>query len=79
MSIPQQYFVNYKTRMRQILGGRGIDHEANVKQALKDGYVEVTADEQDAFGLDTQKLLDAGWGRSPRNLAKYLHVLEKTS
>ena len=70
------YFVNHKTRMRQILGGRGADHDANIKQALKDGYVEVSADEQDLFGEETQKLISAGWNKSPRTLNKYLHVLE---
>lgn len=76
MSIPQVYFVNHKTRMRQILGGRGPDHDANIKQAIKDGYVEVSADEQDAFGSDTQKLISAGWDRSPRTLKNFVHLLE---
>ena len=72
------YLVNHKTRMRQILGGRGADHDQSVKQAIKDGYVEVTADQQDSFGEDTQLILDAGWNKSPRTLKNYIHILVKS-
>lgn len=56
-----QYFVNHKTRMCRLLSGRGQDHEANVADAIKSGFVEVTAVELDAFRADTQKARDAGW------------------
>lgn len=61
-----QYFVNHKTRMCRMLSGRGPDHEANIAEALKNGFVEVTSDEQDAFRADTQKARDAGWNPSGR-------------
>jgi len=77
MSIPTVYFVNHKTRMRCILSGRGEDHAANIREALKGGYVEVTTDEQDAFGRDTQLLKDAGWNNSPRTLKNFAHLLVK--
>jgi len=76
MALPNNYFVNHKTRMRQILGGRGSEHLANINKALRDGYVEVTADEQDAFGEETQKLISAGWNKSPRTLKNFIHLLD---
>jgi hypothetical protein len=77
MSRSMVYLVNHKTRMRQILSGppNGEDHIANIKQAIKDGFVEVTANEQDAFGEQTQILIKAGWNKSPRTLKNFSHLL----
>lgn len=67
------YFVNHTTRMCQMLSGRGPEHDANVTAALRGGFVEVTADEQDAFRADTQKARDAGWNPSGRtSYAKFI-------
>lgn len=61
-----QWFVNHKTRMCQALGGRGEEHNTNIAKALKDGFVEVTEDELDAFRAETQKARDAGWNPNGR-------------
>lgn len=59
--------------MCQMLSGRGSDHDANVAAAIGDGFIEVTADEQDAFRADTQKARDAGWNPSGRtSYAKFI-------
>lgn len=72
-----QYFVNHKTRMCQLLSGRGQDHEANVADALKSGFVEVTGEEQNAFRADTQKARDAGW--IPTGRTSYAAFVEKST
>ncbi|MNJ43262.1 hypothetical protein D3C77_382610 [compost metagenome] len=72
-----QYFINHKTRMCQVLGGRGKDHDANVTEALKRGFVEVTSDQQDAFRAETQKARDAGW--NPNGRTSYAKFMEKAS
>lgn len=73
-----RYYVNYKTRYRQTLSGNDTseDHLDNIKKALKDGFVEVTAEEQDDFGEKTYKMVDAGWNKSTRTLPKYLHLID---
>lgn len=70
-----QFFVNHKTRMCQALGGRGPDHESNIAQALKDGFVEVSAAELDSFRADTQKARDAGW--NPNGRVSYAKFMSK--
>lgn len=63
-----QFFVNHKTRMCQALGGhpQNPEHQKNVAQAKKDGFVEVSGDEMDAFRAETQKARDAGWNPDGR-------------
>jgi len=70
-----QFFVNHKTRLCRALGGHpnNPDHQANVAEALKDGFVEVTGDEMDAFRAETQKARDAGWNPNGRtSYAKFM-------
>ncbi|MCY1411157.1 hypothetical protein D9M71_265390 [compost metagenome] len=57
------FFVNHKTRMCQALSGPpdGKEHLANISQAVKDGFVQVTGDELDAFREVTAKAKAAGW------------------
>lgn len=69
-----QYFVNQKTRHCRMLSGRGDEHQANVRSALKNGFVEVTADELDAFRAETKIAQDAGW--KPNGRVGYLKFLE---
>jgi len=64
MRSPVRYFVNHKTRMCRLLSGppQGEDHLANIKQALKDGFVEVASpDELDAFRDVTRAAKAQGW------------------
>ncbi|PNG11881.1 hypothetical protein [Stutzerimonas stutzeri] len=70
-----QFFVNHKTRMCQALGGSGPDHEANIASALKDGFVEVTPVELDAFRAETQRARDAGW--VPGGRMSYAKFIER--
>lgn len=70
-----QCFVNHKTRLCRMLSGRGDEHAANVTSALKDGFVEVTADELDAFRAQTKIAQDAGW--NPRGRVGYSKFLER--
>jgi len=70
-----QFFVNHKTRWCQALGGNGPDHRANIAKALKDGFVEVTSEELDAFRADTQKARDAGW--NPEGRISYAKFMER--
>lgn len=68
-----RYFVNARTRMCKVLQGRGPDHEANIRQAKREEFVEVTGSLMDAFRVDTMKAKDAGWkpfGRTP--FAKFM-------
>lgn len=70
-----RYLVNHKTRMCQMLSGpvEGKDHLANIRQALKDGFVEVSGpDELDAFRAETQKAKDAGWNPNRIGYAKFM-------
>ena len=63
MSIPVLFYVNAKTRMCQALSGPpdGKDHLANIARATKDGFVQVTGDEMDAFREVTAQAKVAGW------------------
>ena len=64
MAVPIRYFVNHKTRMCQMLTGpeTGAEHLANIKQALKDGFVEVAgSDELEAFRDVTRAAKEKGW------------------
>lgn len=70
-----QFFVNHTTRMCQALGGHpdNPEHQKNVADAIKAGFVEVTGDEQDAFRAETRVALDAGWNPSGRtSYAKFI-------
>lgn len=61
---PIRYFVNPRTRICQMLSGpaEGADHLANIKQALKDGFVEVAdSDELEAFRDVTREAKAKGW------------------
>jgi len=70
-----QHFVNQKTRMCRMLHGHGPDHDLNVKQALKDGFTEVTADQLNDFREQTAKARAAGW--KPEGRTSYAKFLEK--
>lgn len=63
MSNPVLFFVNPSTRMCQALSGPpdGQDHIANVFQAAKDGFIQVSGDELDAFREVTAAAKAAGW------------------
>jgi hypothetical protein len=70
-----RYFVNARTRMCKVLQGRGPEHEAHIRQAHREEFVEVTGNLMDVFRADTQKAKDAGWkafGRTP-----YAKFMEK--
>jgi hypothetical protein len=71
-----RYFVNVRTRMCKVLQGRGPEHAANVRQAKREEFVEVTGNLMDLFRAETQKAKDAGWkpfGRTP--YAKFMERL----
>lgn len=74
MSLNIQYFVNHKTRMCQVLSGHpnSKDHQENLNDAAKEGYVEVTTAELDAFRAVTQKAKDAGWNPNRIGYAKFM-------
>lgn len=57
------FFVNHKTRMFQALSGppNGKDHLSNIAQAKKDGFLQVTGDELDAFREVTVQAMADGW------------------
>lgn len=57
------FFVNHKTRMCQALRGpsNGEAHLANIAQAKKDGFLQVTGDELDAFREVTKQAKADGW------------------
>lgn len=63
-----QFFVNPKTRRCCALGGHPAnpEHQNNVAEALKAGFLEVTGEEQDAFRAETREALDAGWNPDGR-------------
>jgi hypothetical protein len=64
MNPPIRYFVNPKTRMCQMLSGpaTGVEHLANISQALKDGFVEVAnAEALEAFRDVTRDAKSKGW------------------
>lgn len=70
-----RYFVNARTRMCKVLQGRGPEHEAHIRQAHREEFVEVTGNLMDVFRADTQKAKDAGWkafGRTP--YAKFMET-----
>lgn len=56
-----RYFVNPRTRMCKVLHGCGPDHEANMRQAKREEFVEVTGSLMDVFRAETQTAKDAGW------------------
>lgn len=58
-----------------MLSGRGDEHQANIHSTLKDGFVEVTADELDAFRAETKIAQDAGW--KPSGRVEYSKFLER--
>jgi len=63
MSRQPLFFVNPSTRICQILSGppNGQDHIANVFRASKDGFIQVTGEELDAFREVTALAKAAGW------------------
>jgi hypothetical protein len=71
-----RYFVNVRTRMCKVLQGRGAEQAANIRQAHREEFVEVTGSLMDVFRAETQKAKDAGWkpfGRTP--YAKFMERL----
>lgn len=70
-----RFFINRKTRYCQILQGSDDAHQKNVAEALKSGFVEVTAEEQEAFSAETWKARDAGW--NPAGRVSYAKFIEK--
>ncbi|NHC53095.1 hypothetical protein [Pseudomonas sp. AU8050] len=66
MSCPVLFFVNPGTRMCRALSGPpdGQDHIANVFQASKDGFIQVTEGELDDFREVTASAKAAGWNPS---------------
>lgn len=75
MKLETQYFVNHKTRMCNMLSGRGKAQEEQVKETLSNGFVEVTQDELDAFRKDTAKAIKLGW--NPVGRTSYAKFMEK--
>lgn len=75
MALPVQYFVNHKTRMCNMLSGRGEEQEKNVKETLSNGFVEVTQEKMDSFREDTAKTIALGW--NPNGQTSYAKFLEK--
>ena len=75
MALPVQYFVNHKTRMCNMLSGRGEEQAKNVKETLSNGFVEVTQEEMDSFREDTAKTIALGW--NPNGRTSYAKFLEK--
>lgn len=68
-----QYFVNNQSRMCQILQGRGELHDAQIAEALRAGFIEVTPAEQEAFRAETLRARDAGWNPDGRiGYAKFM-------
>jgi hypothetical protein len=72
MSLPVHYFTNNKTRMCRVISGRGPDHTANLLEAEKDGFKEVTPFEFDDFRAETQKAKDAGWNPNRMRYATFM-------
>jgi hypothetical protein len=70
-----RYFVNHKSRLCKILQGGGPAHEANVAQAKKERFVEVTQEHQAEFQADTDKARAAGW--KPFGRMTYANFMEK--
>lgn len=72
-----KFFVNHKTRMCSVLSGspKNPDHLANLAENEKNGYVEVSGDEQDEFRAETRKAVDAGW--KPAGRTSYAKFMEK--
>ncbi|WYW01567.1 hypothetical protein Amme1_00175 [Pseudomonas phage vB_PpuM-Amme-1] len=73
------YFVNSKTRIVQMLSGpeNGEDHLKNIRDAKRDGFVEVTEKEMEAFRAETKKAKDAGW--DPRGTVRYSTFMNRVS
>lgn len=69
-----QFFVNHKTRMCRALGGHpdNPEHQANIAEAIKDGFVEVSGDAMDEFRAVTQKAKAAGWNPARIGYDKFL-------
>jgi hypothetical protein len=74
-----KFYVNHKTRMCRVLQGstQNPEHLANLADAEKQGFVEVTGPEQDAFRAETKKAVDAGWKPAGRtSYARFMEVHE---
>jgi len=71
-----KFYVNHKTRICRALQGstQNPDHLANLADAEKQGFVEVTGPEQDAFRAETKKAVDAGW--KPAGRTSYARFME---
>lgn len=72
-----KFFVNHKIRICRALSGsqKNPDHLANLAEAEKEGFVEVTGPEQDEFRAETRKAIDAGW--KPASRTSYAKFMEK--
>lgn len=70
-----RYFVNPRSRMCKVLHGRGTLHEANIREAKREEFVEVTGELLDAFRAETQHAKDAGW--KPFGRTSYAKFMEK--
>lgn len=51
-----RYFVHDKSRLCRVVMG-----DANVQEALKDGFREVSPEEQDAFQQESRRLYPKGF------------------
>lgn len=74
----KQYFVNQRSRMCRMLGGRGEGHDFEVAGALREGFVEVTLEAMEAFRANTQAAVTAGWKPNGRvTYAKFMDAQPK--
>lgn len=67
-----KFYVNHKTRICRVLHPGDL---ANLADTEKQGFVEVTGPEQDAFRAETKKAVDAGW--KPAGRIGYEKFMEK--
>jgi len=72
-----QFFVNHKTRICQALSGHpeNPEHQKNISEAIKQGFIEVSGDEMDSFRADTRAAVEAGWRAGGRvSYAKFISM-----
>lgn len=70
-----QYFVNPKTRKCRMLTAPEVLRQKYMDENTKDGFVEVTEDELEAFRDETWKAVDAGW--KPEGKVSYDKFMER--
>lgn len=78
-TLETRYFVNARTRMCKVLQGPSLGdlHQANIREAHREEFVEVTGSLMDVFRADTQKAKDAGW--KPFGRTSYAKFMERMS